>query len=80
MDVVLGGTYRHFKGILYKVLLIAYDSETNREQEPKKLVVYEALYDDHKIWVRPYEMFISKVDREKYPEVEQEYRFQYIGE
>lgn len=78
MDVVVGGTYRHFKGKSYKVICIAYDSETNNDLEPSKLVVYEALYDDHKIWVRPYDMFCSKVDVEKYPDVEQEYRFEYI--
>lgn len=80
MELVLGGTYRHFKGNLYKVLLVAYDSETNNDEEPKKLVVYESLYGEHKVWVRPYDMFLSKVDKEKYPDVEQEYRFQYIGE
>ena len=36
--------------------------------------------DTGEIWVRPYEMFTSKVDKEKYPEVNQEYRFEYIGE
>ena len=80
MEVVVGGTYKHFKGNLYKVLMIAYDSETNNDIEPKKMVVYEALYGEHKIWVRPYEMFVSKVDKEKYPEVKQEYRFEYLGE
>ena len=80
MDLVIGGTYRHFKGNLYKVLLVAYDSETNNDEEPKKLVVYESLYGDHKVWVRPYDMFLSKVDKEKYPDVEQVYRFQYIEE
>ena len=78
MEVVVGGIYRHFKGNLYKVLNIGYDSETNNEEVPKKLVIYEALYDDHKIWVRPYDMFISKVDKIKYPDVIQEYRFELI--
>ena len=41
-------------------------------------MIYEALYDDHKIWVRPYDMFVSKVDKEKYPDVLQEYRFELI--
>ena len=78
MEVVVGGIYKHFKGKLYKVINIGYDSETNNDQFPKKLVIYEALYDDHKIWVRPYDMFISKVDKEKYPDVLQEYRFELI--
>ena len=78
MEVVVGGIYRHFKGKLYKVLNIGYDSETNNLEFPKKLVIYEALYDDHKIWVRPYDMFVSKVDKNKYPDVIQEYRFELI--
>ena len=79
LEVVVGGTYKHFKGNLYKVLMIGYDSETNNDEKPKKLVIYEALYDDHKIWVRPYEMFISKVDKNKYPDINQEYRFELIN-
>ncbi len=78
MEVVIGGIYRHFKGKLYKVLNTGYDSETNNLEFPKKLVIYEALYDDHKIWVRPYDMFVSKVDKNKYPDVTQEYRFELI--
>ena len=78
MEVVVGGIYKHFKGNLYKVINIGYDSETNINGISKKLVIYEALYDDHKIWVRPYDMFVSKVDKEKYPDVIQEYRFELI--
>ena len=77
-EVKKGKVYRHFKGKKYKVLAIAYDSETNNDENMRKLVVYEALYGDHKIWVRDYEMFLSKVDKEKYPEVKQEYRFEEI--
>ena len=78
MEVVVGGIYKHFKGNLYKVINIGYDSETNINGISKKLVIYKALYDDHKIWVRPYDMFVSKVDKEKYPDVLQEYRFELI--
>ena len=80
MEVVVGGIYKHFKGNLYKVINIGYDSETNINGISKKLVIYEALYDDHKIWVRPYDMFVSKVDKEKYPDVLQEYRFELIDD
>ena len=73
-----GKKYRHFKGKDYEVLCIAYDSETNNDENPRKLVVYKALYGDGKIWVRDYEMFSSKVDKDKYPDVLQEYRFELI--
>jgi len=69
--VIVGKTYHHFKGNDYKVLLIATDSETNEE-----VVVYESLYDNHIIWTRPYDMFNSKVDKEKYPDIKQKYRFE----
>ena len=71
MDVKVGGIYRHFKGDYYIVVDIALHSETY-----EKMVVYRALYEDTTLYVRPYDMFLSKVDREKYPNVEQEYRFQ----
>lgn len=72
MDVIVGGIYRHFKGSLYKVLHIACDSETNEQ-----VVVYESLT-DKKVWTRPYSMFISKVDKIKYPDIIDEYRFTLI--
>lgn len=71
--ILVGKTYKHFKGELYKVLCIATDSETKEE-----VVVYEALYGKHLIWTRPYDMFNSKVDKEKYPDVTQEYRFELV--
>lgn len=74
--IIVGKTYRHFKGEEYKVLLIANNSEsTDTIQE---MVVYEALYGKHLIWVRPYEMFNALVDKEKYPDVTQEYRFELV--
>ena len=54
-EVKVGQVYRHFKGKEYIVLNIAYDSETNNDLEPHKLVVYQALYGDNLIWVRDYE-------------------------
>ncbi|ATZ63154.1 DUF1653 domain-containing protein [Acinetobacter bereziniae] len=53
------GIYRHYKGNLYQVLHIATHSETR-----EKLVVYQCLYGDYSIWVRPYEMFIEHVTLE----------------
>ena len=53
------GIYKHYKGQLYKVLHVATHSETR-----EKLVVYQCLYEDYSIWVRPYEMFIEQVQLE----------------
>lgn len=74
MEVVVGGIYRHFKGHLYKVLCIAKDSE-----DLSLKVVYQNI-DNNDIWVRPLDEFKSKVDKNKYPEVKQEYRFEYIND
>ena len=69
-----GDIVRHFKGNEYEILHIARDSETQQE-----MVVYRALYGEGGVWVRPREMFESKIDREKYPDVKQEYRFEKIS-
>ncbi len=73
MEVIVGDVYKHFKGNLYIVDGIAFHSETM-----EKMVVYRALYDDFKLYVRPYDMFVEKVDKNKYPDVNQEYRFEKI--
>lgn len=67
----IGRVYRHFKGDYYLVEGLAHDSESG-----VPCVIYRKLYGDGGLWVRPLEMFLSRVDREKYPEVRQEYRFQ----
>lgn len=74
MEVKIGKLYRHFKGNLYKVIAVGYDSEDHE----RKLVIYEAQYDDYKVWVRPYDMFISEVDHIKYPDIKQKYRFEEV--
>ena len=70
-EIKVGRIYRHFKGDYYLVEDIVIDSETKG-----KMVLYRALYGDGKRYVRPYEMFASRVDRVKYPNVEQKFRFE----
>jgi len=68
-----GKEYRHFKGKRYQVIAIAEHTETQ-----ERFVVYRALYGEHKIYARPFSMFAGEVDRKKYPEVKQKYRFEEI--
>ena len=69
-----GEIYRHFKGNLYEIVLIARDSETLEEK-----VVYKELNGDS-AYVRSLPMFVSLVDKEKYPNVTQEFRFELVQE
>ena len=70
-ELQLHRIYRHFKGDYYLVEEEAYDSETG-----KACVIYRKLYGDGSLWVRPKDMFLSPVDKNKYPDCTQEYRFQ----
>lgn len=72
-EIKINGIYKHFKGNLYLVIDIAYDSETQ-----EKMVIYRALYGETALWVRPLKMFLSAVDKEKYPDITQEYRFELV--
>lgn len=69
--IIINRIYRHFKGDYYLLVDIAKHSETGEDY-----VVYRKLYDDGSLWVRPLYMFMEEVDHDKYPEVEQKYRFQ----
>ena len=70
----VGSVYRHFKGDVYLVLGVGIHSETK-----EKYVIYKGLYGDFEVYLRPYDMFMSEVDHEKYPDVSEKYRFEEVN-
>ncbi len=70
-EVKIHGVYKHFKGDYYLVEELGMHSETQ-----EKMVIYRHLYGDGSLCIRPIESFLSEVDHEKYPNVEQKYRFE----
>ena len=74
-EVKIHGIYKHFKNKYYIVEDVAYHSETQEEY-----VVYRRLYGDNSLWIRAKNMFLSPVERKKYPSVDQKWRFELVDE
>lgn len=66
MEVQVKRIYKHYKGDLYLVEDIGYHSETG-----EKVIIYRSLYEEGKVWVRPYDMFFDEVNKNG-----QKYRFE----
>ncbi|MDE7417363.1 MAG: DUF1653 domain-containing protein [Lachnospiraceae bacterium] len=66
--------YRHFKGNIYQIITLARHSE-----DGMKMVVYQQLHAPYEVYVRPLEMFMSRIDTSKYPNERQIYRFEKLN-
>lgn len=70
-ELIIGGIYKHFKGHIYKVLCVGKDADNLTEK-----VVYQNTENESDIWIRDKEEFLSLVDKHKYPNIKQKYRFE----
>lgn len=70
-DSINATKFKHFKGNIYKIVTVAKDSETLKDQ-----IIYQGQYEDKPCWSREIEEFFSEVDHLKYPNIDQKYRFE----
>lgn len=81
--IKINSLYKHFKGHIYKVIAKGHIYKViaigKNSEDLTDMVVYENI-ETHEIWIRPYDMFNSLVDQNKYPNVKQKYRFEEIKE
>ena len=70
-NLKIKGVYKHFKNNYYILEDVAKHSEKG-----EKYAVYRQLYGNGELYIRPLDMFLSEVDKNKYPNVKQKYRFQ----
>ena len=68
-DFAVGDYVKHFKGGVYRIVTFCKHTETG-----ESMIVYKRL-SDGSVWARPESMFRSEVDKEKYPDVKQSFRF-----
>ena len=73
-DILVGRVYKHFKGMNVITLALPIHTETG-----ETMVMYKCLKDGV-LYVRPYNMFVSEVDHEKYPDIKQRYRFELVDD
>lgn len=70
-NLKIKGVYKHFKNNYYILEDVATHSETG-----EKYAVYRQLYGNGELYIRPLDMFLSEVDKNKYPDVKQKFRFE----
>ena len=72
-ELVVGGIYKNFKWHVYRLLFVGKDADDLSEK-----IIYQNVNDEKDIWIRNKDEFLSVVDKEKYPNVKQEFRFELI--